>query len=84
MAIKNNDYQLVEKHLDDRVYVDCRLREMGETNLIYAIELERPEIVRLLLSRGANLNVTDAFGQSVADYVAKSENAEIKDLFASL
>src|SRR5262249_59333533 len=48
----------------------------GLPPLMYAVFIERPAIVKLLLKRGANMKVKDHNGESALDWATKTDNEE--------
>jgi serine/threonine-protein phosphatase 6 regulatory ankyrin repeat subunit B len=68
-AIESGDAAAVKKILSKRRHVNLNFREVwdGETFLIEAIRAEQPEIVRLLLTHGADPNLKEIEGVDAHD-----------------
>jgi ankyrin repeat protein len=58
-AIKDDLDTVVRRLLDDGADIECREAELGYTPLHRAIVSRRPDMVKLLLDRGANIDATD-------------------------
>ena len=60
-ALQNQDYVFIEKTIDSNL-VDVNIKIKGKTLLIYACIYDKPEMVLLLLNKGALLNMPCDFG----------------------
>jgi ankyrin repeat protein len=49
----------------------------GETLLIHAARMNRPDFVKLLIERGADVNTKDNTGKTALDYAKEMKNEEL-------
>jgi ankyrin repeat protein len=71
LAIRLNFTDAVESLIRHKANVNAPNRS-GETPLIIAVQLDKPQIVRLLIKAGANPDITDNLaGLSARDYATR-------------
>ncbi len=66
-AIENENYNFIENSIDNNT-TSPNARINGKTLLIYACIYDQPEMVLLLLSKGADLNLVCDLGMSAEEY----------------
>jgi uncharacterized protein len=78
MAAARGDVELLRRLLEAGAFVDAQAGD-GRTALMLAAESlgERTECVRVLLQAGANRTLRDRNGQTAADKVRHSQDAEL-------
>ena len=54
--------------------LDVALAEKGKTALMYAAEMNSPEVVLALVNEGANISIKDENGNTALDYALKNHN----------
>ena len=65
------------RHLLDQG-VDVNTKDpTGETLLIHAARMNRPDFVKLLIERGADVNTKDNTGKTALDYAKEMKNEEL-------
>ena len=69
--------RLSSTFLRRRELLDCRDEEGGLTALHWAVRSNNTEMVRLLLSKGASLQVTDNEGQTALHRAVRTNNREL-------
>lgn len=79
LASANGDLDIVMYLLDHKADID-EPGALRETALIKAVRLQRAEIVRLLVERGANLEETDAGGASALEIAERNGSSVIVNL----
>ena len=64
--IKNNKYNELKKKVENNEYIDLNLRdENGNYLIIYAILKNKLEIIKLLINKGARIDIIDQEGRSL-------------------
>jgi ankyrin repeat protein len=76
MIFSKGEKNQVKKILDQGFDVNQRHPKYGVTPLFYACENKNPEIVALLLERGALVNTVDSFGETPLRYMIARELVE--------
>ncbi len=64
-------------------HVDCRTRLTFDTPLIEAAQMNRLDMVRLLLDRAADVGAQDVMGRSALDWARANSNADMVQLIQS-
>lgn len=79
--LKDNKYDQFEKYLNKEKDIDINIRdETGNYLLTYAIIKNNIEIVKLLLSKGCRIDITDQEGKSILYLPIKYNYNDIIDL----
>ena len=82
-ALSKRRFDLAEVLLDLGVDPNSKVKMRdwhGDTLLIFAVHMNEPEAVKLLLSRGADPQLTDSNSKIASDYVDESKSSEIREL----
>jgi ankyrin repeat protein len=76
-AVLMGHLDVVELLLENKCEVNVIGLERGETEAILAADLNRLEIMKLLIKFGANIGKTDKDGNNVLNYAKKRENQQM-------
>lgn len=79
-AVHYGNYDATKYLLDKYIFSVDSLDENGCTALISAVKHNQVEIVDLLLSYGANIELVDSMGLCAVDYAIQNENQLILDM----
>jgi len=63
--------------LDRGAYIEAKLRDGSTTALLQAVFNKHADVVRLLIERGADVNVRDREGDSALSYAVQSHQMEV-------
>jgi len=78
-----NDISTIKFLIDHEPNAINSKNDEGKTALHYAIERNKPEVVKLLLEYGADLNIEDPKGSTPLDYTTRTNNEEINKIITA-
>ncbi|MFY0481207.1 ankyrin repeat domain-containing protein [Flavobacterium sp. PLA-1-15] len=79
-AASNNDVKLIANILQTVKDINQK-NSKGVTALALAVKGNTPEVVSLILQKGADVKVIDRSGENLSSYLIQSYNPEKKDIF---
>jgi len=79
-AALGGSVDVMDELLDHGANIDAQDRESGATPLMLAVSMDRVAATRFLLTRGANLKVTDHAGNTALDRALKVDDPDLVKL----
>jgi len=69
--------EIAQMLLDAHANIDHQQNHLNATPLMYAVKRSLPELVKLLLDRGADVNLQDKYGNTALHHVSDAEIAKM-------
>ncbi|MBW6515029.1 MAG: ankyrin repeat domain-containing protein [Candidatus Cloacimonetes bacterium] len=79
LAIDNRDKSIAEKLIIAGADINARGAQLSDTSLMRAVKMDLPDIVAMLLSKGAEINAVDNNGWSALFYALERGNPQTID-----
>ena len=79
VAVRSNNYELVKKLIEYRVYINFQ-DKYGNTALIYASRQGNKEICNLLINYGADINIQNKYGHTALNHAIIFGSTELSSL----